>query len=135
MATSLDSFWGSANQDSGSVPPVDPADIRSVWTMQSEVQARNPGQQIGIAADAYKRACGPDADVRAVFEWVSLLGLLQMGGMLSPWLHDGVPDDAVFHVAARIPMSRMQRDIVYNKPPFDVDEFIKQVEERFGVGS
>ena len=30
MATSLDHFWGSPNQDSGSVPPVEPADLRSV---------------------------------------------------------------------------------------------------------
>jgi hypothetical protein len=49
MATSFDNFWGSANEGS-SVPPVDPADLRSVWTMQSEIQARNPGQQIGISA-------------------------------------------------------------------------------------
>ena len=58
MATSFDNFWGSANQDSGSVPPVDPADIRSVWTMQSEMQALCPGEQIGIGADLYKKACG-----------------------------------------------------------------------------
>jgi hypothetical protein len=125
----LDHFWGT-NQASGSVPLVDPADIRSVWTMQSEIQARDPGQQIGISADAYKRACGPEADVRAVFERASLLGLSEIGGMLSPWLNDGVPDDAVFHVAANIPMRRMQRGVVNNKPPFDVGEFIKQVEKR-----
>jgi hypothetical protein len=128
--TSLDHFWGSDSPSGGSVPPVDPADIRSVWTMQSEIQARNPGQQIGISADAYQRACGPGADIRAVFERVSLLGLLQIAGMLSPLLGNGVPDDAVFDVAATIPMSRMQRGVVYNKPPFDVDEFIKQVEKR-----
>jgi hypothetical protein len=130
MATSLDHFWGSGSPSGGSVPPVDPADLRSVWTMQSEIQARNPGQQIGIGAESYKRACGPGADVRAVFERTSHLGLLQMGGMLAPWLRDGVPDDAVFHVAATIPMSRMQRGVVYNKPPFDVEEFLKQIERR-----
>jgi hypothetical protein len=130
MATSLDHFWGSGSPSGGSVPPVDPADLRSVWAMQSEIQARNPGQQIGISADAYQRACGPGADIRAVFERVSLLGLLQIAGMLSPLLGNGVPDDAVFDVAATIPMSRMQRGVVYNKPPFDVDEFIKQVEKR-----
>jgi hypothetical protein len=132
MATNpIDNFWGGDNQDSGFVPPVDPADIRSVWTMQGEIQARNPGQQIGISADAYQRACRPEANVRAVFERVSLLGLLQIAGKLSPsWLRDGVPDDAVFQVAPKIPISRMQRGVVYHKWPFDVDEFIKQVEER-----
>ena len=130
MATSLDSFWGSANQDSGSVPPVEPADLRRVWEMQNGVQALRPGEQIAIPADAYQRACGPDADVRAVYERVAQLWMLKEVGVPEPWLRDGVPDDAVFHVAATIPMSRMQRGVVYNKPPFDVDEFIKQVEER-----
>jgi hypothetical protein len=49
--------------------------------------------------------------------------------MLTAWLHDGVPDDALFDVVATIPMTRMQRGVVYNKPPFDVEEFIKQVEK------
>jgi hypothetical protein len=102
MATSFDNLWGGGTPSGGSIPPVEPADLRSVWTMQSEIQARNPGQQIGISADAYKQACGPEADVRAVFERVSHLGLWQIGGMLTPWLHDDVLDDAVFHVAANI---------------------------------
>jgi hypothetical protein len=80
MATNpVDHFWGSANQDSGSVPPVDPADIRSVWTMQSQIQAVRPGEQIGISADAYHRACGPGADVRAVFERVSPSSIIDVG--------------------------------------------------------
>jgi hypothetical protein len=56
--------------------------------------------------------------------------MLQKVGVLAAWLHDGVPDDAVFHVAATIPMSRMQIGVPYKQPPFDVEEFIKQVEER-----
>jgi len=130
MATSLDHFWGSPDQDSGSVPPVEPADLRSVWTMQNDIQALRPGEQIGISADSYKRACGPEADVRAVYERVSLLWLLRESEILATWVHDGVPDDAVFDVAATIPMSRMQRGVVYKEPPFDIDEFIKQVEKR-----
>lgn len=131
MATnSVDNFWGGANKGSGSVPPVDTADLRSMWTMQREIQALHPGQQIAIPADAYKQACGPEADVRAVFERVSHLWLLQEVGVLATWLHDGVPDDAVFHVVAAIPMSRMQIGVVHQKPPFDLEEFIKQVEKR-----
>jgi hypothetical protein len=131
MATNpVNDFWGGAAPSGGSVPPVEPADLRSVWTMQSEIQARRPGEQIGIGAESYKRACGPEADVRAVYERVSLLWMLREVEVLATWVHDGVPDDAVFHVAATIPMSRMQIGVVYNKPPFDVYEFIKQVEER-----
>jgi hypothetical protein len=131
MATNpVDDFWGSENQGSGLVPPVEPADLRSMWSMQSGVQALRPGEQIMISAEKYKQACGPEADVRAVYERVSQLWMMQEVGMLAPWLRDGVPDDAVFHVAATIPMNRMQIGVVYNKPPFDVEEFIKQVEER-----
>jgi hypothetical protein len=56
--------------------------------------------------------------------------MLQEVGVLATWLHDGVPDDAVFHVAATIPMSRMQIGVAYQQPPFDLEEFIKQIEER-----
>lgn len=128
MATNLDHFWGSDTPSGGSVPPVDPADLRSVWKMQSDAQARNPGQQIGISADVYKRAS--EADVRAVYERVSHLWILEKVGVLASWLRDGVPDDAVFHIAAKIPMSRMQIGVVHQKPPFDLEEFIKQVEQR-----
>jgi hypothetical protein len=78
MATNpVDNFWGSSNQDSGSVPPVEPADLRSVWEMQSGVQALHPGQQIMIGAETYKQACGAEADVRAVYERVSHLWMLK----------------------------------------------------------
>ena len=83
-----------------------------------------------ISAQKYKQACGPEADVRAVYERVSHLWMLREVGVLATWLHDGVPDDAVFHVAATIPMSRLQIGVVHKKPSFDVEEFIKQVEER-----
>jgi hypothetical protein len=131
MATNpVDNFWGSTNQDSGSVPPVEPADLRSVWEMQTRIQALRPGEQIGIGADSYKQACGPGADVRAVFERASNLSILQDVGVLALWLKNGVPDDAVFHVAAKMPMNRRQTRDVYQTSLFDVDEFIKQVEER-----
>src|SRR4030088_842438 len=130
MATSLDSFWGSATPSGGSGPSVEPPDLRSVWTMQNGVQALRPGEQITISAELYKQACGPEADVRAVYERVSHLWMLREVGVLATWLHDGVPDDAVFHVAATIPMSRMQVGTAYKKQPFDVGEFIKRVEER-----
>src|ERR1700730_4890286 len=107
MATTLD-FWGSTASSGGSVPRVEPADLRSMWTMQREIQALHPGQQIAIPADAYQRACGAEADVRALYERVSHLWILQEAGVLASWQRDGVPDDAVFHVAATIPMSRMQ---------------------------
>jgi hypothetical protein len=123
---------------SGAVPhraaaqfrPSNPLTFKSMWAMQREIQAVHPGKQLMIGVESYKQACGPEADVRAVYERVSHLWILQEVGVLASWVHDGVPDDAVFYVAAKIPMSRMQRGVVYRNPPFDVAEFIKQVEKR-----
>jgi hypothetical protein len=131
MATTMDQFWARFSSSGGSVvPSVEPADLRSVWEMQTRIQALRPGEQIGIGADSYKQACGPEADVRAVFERVSNLSILQDVGVLALWLKNGVPDDAVFHVAAKMPMNRRQTGDVYQTSLFDVDEFIKQVEKR-----
>jgi hypothetical protein len=99
MATNpVDHFWDSANQDSGSVPPVDPAELRSIWTMQNGFPPLHPGQQIMLGAESCKQACRPGADVRSVFERVSHLSILQELGVLSPWLRDGLPDNAVFEL-------------------------------------
>jgi hypothetical protein len=60
-----------------------------------------------IGVEQWKSACSPGADVRAVFFRVSMLRILQMlsgsGALISPWLHDGKPDDAVFKVVATLP--------------------------------
>jgi hypothetical protein len=50
----------------GLIPVVHPADLRSVWEMQREVQACRPGQHTSISAEFYKRACSPGANVGAV---------------------------------------------------------------------
>jgi hypothetical protein len=96
----------------------------------SNIETRGSGASSWKGAESYKQACGPEADVRAVYERVSHLWMLLEVGVLATWVHDGVPDDAVFHGAATIPLSRMQIGVVYNKLPFDVEEFIKQVEQR-----
>ena len=71
----------------GPILPVDPADLRSRWEMQRElqrrVQARRPGGPFIIADEMYKRACSPGAYVGAVWYRISQIGLLQMLGMLA----------------------------------------------------
>src|SRR5215471_14273182 len=91
----------------GLIPAVDPVDLRSVWEMQREVQARRSGQHTAINAEFYKRACSPGANVGAVWFRASLLGMLEMFGMLTPWTHEGVPTDEVFKVAANFPVKGM----------------------------
>ena len=130
MATNFgnfDLFGDGAEGETGPVPSVDVADLKSVWAMQNGMQARMPGEAISFGAESYKRACGAGADVRSLFARVSQLRVLQMLGMLAPWTHGEVVDDAVFKVAATFPMTRMQPGIVYDELPFDLQEFLNQV--------
>ena len=122
-----DSSWPKG----GLVPAVDPADLKSVWAMQNDFQARHPGQQGAISIDLYKRACNPGADVSAVFSRASMLGMLQhvaeAGHFEFPWIHDGKPDEVVFKIVATIPMARLQPGVKHEGFPFDVEELIRQI--------
>src|SRR3989442_7827248 len=89
------------------VAAVDPADLRSVWTMGRTVQATAPGQQTAISTGCFERACSPGADTQAVWYRVAMLQMLAGPlGLLSPWLRDGELADVVFQVAATFPMKR-----------------------------
>src|SRR5271154_4843777 len=130
MATNFenfDLFGDGAEGETGPVPSVDVADLKSIWAMQNGLQTSVPGKSISIGAESYKRACSAGADVRSLFTRVSQLRVLQMLRMLAPWTHGEVLDDAVFKVAATFPMTRMQTGIVYGGLPFDLQEFLNQV--------
>jgi hypothetical protein len=59
--------------------------------------------------------------------------MLQMlsgsGGLISPWLHEGEPDDAVFKVVATVPMIGLQVGTPRQGFPFDAEELIKLIEK------
>ena len=98
MSTKFDVFGDGAELENSPVPAVDPTDLRSLWVMQNDVE------KLAIAADHFERACSPGADVRAAFIRASILRKLKLmsesGGLISPWLHHGEPDDAAFKVIA-----------------------------------
>ena len=100
--------------------------------MQRDTQKRFPGQQVVIASGTYESACSPRADFEAVYQRASLLYLLgSMDGpnVLSAWIHNGEPDDAVFKVFATFPMKRIPRDCNLGGLPFDFEELAKQLEK------
>ena len=133
VATKFDVFGDGAELKDGPVPAVDPGDLRSVWVMHNDLQALAPGEQLAIGPDSFDRACSPEADVRAVLIRASILRKLKLtsesGGLISPWLHHGEPDDAVFKVVASFPMIRMQPGVGRGGLPFDVEELIKQIRQ------
>ena len=102
--------------------------------MQRDVQrdAPNhaPNQSGSIDISLYQRTCSPGAEVGAVWYRVSILQLLAGPiGLLTPWLHDGELPDAVFNLAATFPMNRLSVGEVNQGLPFDVQGFIKQLEQ------
>jgi hypothetical protein len=123
-------FWGaSSGSEDGSVAAVNPNDLRAAWTIYRDVQAREPDRQFGVDANVFQGACSPGADIAAVIYRTWMLLSLGRHTLLSTWLHDGDLDGAVFKVAATFPIHKMQVGIVQHGYPFDVQEFLKQIEE------
>jgi hypothetical protein len=137
METTFDIFGDGSTSENRPIAVVSSADLRSVWAMQDDVQARSPGQQVAISVDLWKSACSLGADIGAVFFRVSMLRMLQKlsgsGGLISNWLHDGKPDDAVFQVVATLPMVGLQVGTPRRGFPFDAEELIKLIKREPGV--
>jgi hypothetical protein len=108
------------------VPSADPADMRKVWEFHLS-QPSNHATGRGVL----EQLC-PGADVRVVSHRTKMLQMLKASGSLTPWLHEGRLDDAVFTIAATFPMKGMQLGTVYEEFPMDVPEFLRQVEKARG---
>jgi len=128
----LDDFIAGYRSENDLVPSVNPANFRSVEAVQRDVRSRFAGKQVLMDNDAWKRACSPGADLFAMFYRIAFLEMLADQGFLSPWLHNGELDDAVFKVFATFPLKRIQRGRSGRSQegfPFDVEELMKQIEK------
>jgi len=104
------------------VPAVDPADIKTVRQIQTEVQARNPDKQVAIGIEILKHACTPGADIsaiafRAMFPW--------MINQMAPQQLAPFTDDAICRAAATVPAEWVGVGVSLPGPPFDVNEFLR----------
>jgi hypothetical protein len=113
-------LWGNGVIEDGFVVAVDPEDMKNACRMGQEAQAAAIGQS------ALQSVCSPEANAIAIWYRLRMLGLC--AELLSAYTHDGEFTDAVFQVAAKFPMKRMETDVTYQGPPFDVEEFMRQVE-------
>ncbi len=129
-AMALHDFFGARGND---VAVVNPDDLRNVWTMMRDLEARTPAGQTGsLNSGLYEGACSPGANVVAVWYRASILGVLQTlpGNPLTPWSREDELDDAVFQIAATFPMKKLPVGLVKNGLPFDVQELVKQIGAR-----
>jgi len=94
--------------EDGSIPPVNPDDLRSVWKMQDEIAAQNANQPGLIGRELYARACSPGANVMAVWFRVSMLRVMAAEVGLLPREMPSKVRAAVFDVMAKFEMKRMQ---------------------------
>ncbi len=127
-AMALPDFFGSRGND---VAAVNPDDLRKVWAMMRDLQARAlAGQSESTSSGLYqsvqpRRKCGGRL-VSRVHPGLQMLP----GNPLTPWLHEGELDDAAFQIAASFPMKKLPVGLVKNGLPFDVQEIVKRIGTR-----
>lgn len=114
-------------EDGAPIPPVDPIDLMHLQRLyeQLEEHRRAAGKErrgaIGIGLIA--RACTPGADVGAVWVRSTLLGVMLQQGVLADWQRGAGLDDAVYRVAATMPLNGFQ---------LDPNAFVRRLREEVG---
>jgi hypothetical protein len=85
---------------------------------------------MGIGFDQ-QGVLSPGASFGDVFyrlSWLRHLQILSEADHLTfHWIHDGEPEDAVFKALAIVPMTGRRPGVMYDGPPFDVEELIRLI--------
>jgi hypothetical protein len=119
----LDRFIGKAGD---LVPPVDPADLKQLWTYAQELRAKYPNGGVATGIEIFKHMCSPGADARAVWYRSTMLGLLEM--MLETAWPGGRPSEAAFKVASRMELRWMGVGVPQKGLPFDLESFLAEAQ-------
>lgn len=131
------SFLRTAASPEDLVPPVDPAHLKKAFEYCSEVHGHFPGQAVAMGVDHLFPA-GTNAE--AIGKRVCMLTLLLHAirdyaakesdtNPLAPLICHQQPDEAMFAVMARIRLERMERGFIYNDFPYNIEDFMRQVEQ------
>jgi hypothetical protein len=141
MATQAEPLTDFCWMKDGPIPPVDPADLKSVWAMhekfnkefEERMPKRPPNQVCAVSPDYYRQVCSPGANVGVVWYRLSILEMLrhisEITGTSLPWPREGKPGDAVFKALATVPMTGVAPGVVRKVPPFDPDELIRLIKQ------
>ena len=86
------------------VARVKASELKAMWKLLEDVKARHPGIQateaVGIGGGMVELACGPGADVNAVYFRSARLGIL----MMRFGKQDAQPPAILFSIFAKLPM-------------------------------
>jgi len=99
-----------AAEAGAAVPPVDENDLKALHALCVERAKRYCGKDGVVSIELTARACSPNANLPAVWLRHTQLRSLYRKGLLAEWQHGAALDDAVFRLAATIPMSGIQPD-------------------------
>ena len=99
-----------AAEQGATIPAVDEHDLKSLHELCVERAKRYCGKDGVISIEMTARACSPGANLPAVWLRHTQLRSLYREGLLSKWQHGAVVDDAVFQLAATIPMTGTRID-------------------------
>ena len=82
------SFGGSPGEP---VPEVEPEDLKTIWQMARDLQARRTGQNVGIGFEVMKAVCKPGANAQAVWYRSSMIWVLNQFAQeqMASWIEEG----------------------------------------------
>jgi len=108
----LESFRAFVNavEEGAPVPPVAEDDLRRLQAISVDMAKRFVGKNGVIGVELMARACSRGANLPAVWFRYTRLRWLARQGVLAEWQRGTDFDDAVYRVAATIPMSGLQLD-------------------------
>jgi hypothetical protein len=113
-------------QDGAPIPPVDPVDMSDVRDFYKDAAQRYPEfseGKVAVDVDTLARVCRPGVNVLAVSLRYQILYVMLKVGVLAEWQHGAELDDAVYRVAATIPLNGVQ---------LDPNAFVQRLREEIG---
>jgi hypothetical protein len=109
-----------AAEEGATVPSVGEDDLKRLHEASLDMTRRYLGKDGVVSLELMARACSRDANLPAVWLRHTQLRSLVRQGVLAEWKHGTALDDAVFRVAATIPMNGIH---------FDPEMFVRQLRE------
>jgi len=102
-----------AAEQGATIPAVDENDLKALHELAVDRAKRYCGKDGVISIELTARACSPNANVPAVWLRHTQLRSIFREGRLSEWQRDTMLDQAVFRVAATIPMkgTKLEHDV------------------------
>jgi len=107
-----------AAEEGVAIPPVGEDDLKRLYEASLDMTKRYCGKDGVLSVDVMVRCCSSGSNLPAVWLRHTQLRSLVRQGLLAEWQHDTALDDAVYRVAANIPMNGVQ---------FDPETFVRQL--------